>query len=611
MIGIDELRTLYYFASGQPISQIKTDAGWSRPGTHVLGGHHNVGRWSYLPYRRRAAITWGALAMLLAIATSVIVAPAVALAAARLIGWCYLLPSLLWVWWDFERRRQHRRDVLAPLGVALATRLNDARYQLNPQQWIDTPVDPLDRATRVYLPIGYDPSPSNEQTLTRLIARRIGLVAPHATFYLQGEAPYVELTPAPAPRDVVNFSQADVQAAIENAPEGQYLLGFGPRDEPVYVDFEAESPHIALSVATGGGKSIAARALAMQVLHEGGIVLVLDRKIESQIWARKHPGVRYACTEDEIATALMEVSGEINRRFRLVHDAAFSEDDHDRPDVGPRLMVICEELNALEIDLRIWWRSIRESGDPAQCPALAVLGRILAMGRAARTHMIVIAQKLTCQAIGGTAARENLSTRILGRATTSTWNMLAPECKTGGRFPKGSRHRGRMHVVVGDEARLTQVMYASDKEALDYSLDGVTRAFPDLVADVESAFGGEGGTGGALALPGRMTGGEVPHRLTGLPGGAADDDQIALLDETGIPVEDEGDLLSIAQYVSELIEREGGDRKGLTKALSNARDRAVIEPRVKPGRGKPSLFHRDDLDDWMGRRRAGVGGDAL
>ncbi|MGA5566783.1 hypothetical protein ACPCUV_37225 [Streptomyces platensis] len=62
----------------------------------------------------------------------------------------------------------------------------------------------------------------------------------------------------------------------------------------------------------------------------------------------------------------------------------------------------------------------------------------------------------------GPHGREQFSTVVLGRATTRTWDLLAPQIDT---TPKIRTHPGRVHVVQGFTAHPTQVLLMTDAEA--------------------------------------------------------------------------------------------------------------------------------------------------
>ncbi|MGH8573782.1 MAG: hypothetical protein ACREX8_14590, partial [Gammaproteobacteria bacterium] len=313
-----------------------------------------------------------------------------------------------------------------------------------------------------------------------MVGRRLGIGHdPTVSWVLEGDRPRLELRPAPAPRDLVSFADPGIRDLVEGAKEGVLFLGLGPRDTPAWLDLTEQAPHIGMSMATNAGKSTTARGLLMQHLHAGGCALILDPKMDSQLWARELPNVRYADTAQEIHDALMWLSGELDRRSNVTKTHADIRGDIDPMLVGPRLMLIAEELNTLEIDVAAYWRSIRDpKTDPIKPVSLSALGRALNMGRARRINAFMIAQELLVQSLGGPAAKTNLSTRILGRANIPTWNKLAPECKRGGRYPRKLMRQGRVYLVVTDEAMPVQTMWADEQTAIDYSLSGVVSAFP-------------------------------------------------------------------------------------------------------------------------------------
>jgi hypothetical protein len=509
-----------------------------------------------------------------------IINPAATDATLRVLVWVGLAIGG-WVTWEKGRRYVHRRELIAPLGEVLAAHFGDAKYTLDPRAFIHVPVDVDDRPTVIDLPKLYNPNDAQEKALVRLVGRKIGLHNPTATFDLVGERPFVELRPAPAPREVVRFTDPVVRAMIDAAKEGRPVLGLAPRDVPYGLDLDAQAPHVGFSMATNAGKSTAARSIMMQHLWWGGVLIVLDRKQVSHAWCRHHPGVLYACSEEEIHNALMWLSDEVDRRFVQIKRHANIRGEVDAALVGPRIMVIAEELNTLEDDLNKWWKARRATGMPLKPPSMVALGRAMAMGRQGRVHVIPIGQKLTCQAIGGTAARENMSTRVLGRATTSTWNMLAPECKRGGRYPRYTNHLGRVYVAVGDEATPVQVLWADEQDALDYALSGTVTMFPAGEA-TEAASGSPYGQGTA----------EVPHP------GETDDG------ETHLP-----HLAIVPPPPSEAISlADASERLALNiKTLRNGRDRDARFPDpVSSGPGKPSLYRWEDIKKWNEGRSASV-----
>src|SRR5688572_29341413 len=139
------------------------------------------------------------------------------------------------------------------------------------------------------------------------------------------------------------YDLSSAQGAVFNAPENQPVLGINGEGEPLSIDLDGESPHILVSAATGGGKSTIQRSIAAQILRNGGVATVLDVKMHSHRWAKNLPNVGYAQNMTEVGNALVELGREVHRRNAIVND--FPGPIEEAP-VGPRLVVVFEELNA-------------------------------------------------------------------------------------------------------------------------------------------------------------------------------------------------------------------------------------------------------------------------
>lgn len=580
-------RVLFRFVTGRDLNGgYKTDHKWAKPGTKIMSADGRATRWAHQPMRRRAGLRLLGLFAVLALLAGPLFSVAGTTQTLRVLVWLALL-AFGWIAYERARKYAHRREVLAPLAVALAQRIGDSRYIHDPRQWIEVPVDVQDGTTTVYLPVDYSPGVVQERALARMVAKKVGLLNPTGTFVMQGERPYLELVPAPAPRDRVDFASEDVAALVAGSKEGKLFLGLGPRDEPAFLDLDTQAPHIGMSIATGGGKSTTARGLIMQHLHSGGIALILDPKMDSQLWARGLPNVRYADTAQEIHEALLWLSDELDRRSTVTKEHADIRGDVDPALVGPRLMVVGEEINTLEIDLMRYWRTIRDPrNDPIKPVSLSALGRSLNMGRARRINALLIAQELLVQSIGGPAAKTNLSTRILGRANTPTWNKLAPECKVNGRYPRKIMNpRGRVYLVVTDEPMPVQCMTVDEQTAIDYSLSGVVNTFPS-----------EGGrSANARDSYSPKTGGS-PTSLPHLFDLDEDDDDL-----------DEPDALDLDESAELVTLTDAAERLGLmVKTLRNASERNSKFPApVVRAVGKASLYDYIELEKWSLDRSAG------
>ncbi|MFI7547191.1 helicase HerA domain-containing protein [Actinoplanes sp. NPDC049599] len=247
---------------------------------------------------------------------------------------------------------------------------------------------------------------------------------------------------------------AEVMALVDRLKEWEFYIGQGAGDQPVILSLKDDSPHIAVSAGTGAGKSVLALLIAVQVLRRGGRVIILDRK-GSHRWALGLPGVDYCTKPAQMHEALVRAAAVANDR----NDAALYEEDNWDP--GPRVLVICEELNATIGQLTNYWAETREKTDPKRSPAVSALGDLLFMGRSAKYNVLAIAQMLTARAIGGPEARENFGVRCLARYTSNAWKMLVPEAS----MPRASRTLGRWQVVIGGQATEVQVAYLTTAQA--------------------------------------------------------------------------------------------------------------------------------------------------
>lgn len=245
-----------------------------------------------------------------------------------------------------------------------------------------------------------------------------------------------------------------VAAQLPRLEEWEFYIGQGASDQPVTLSLRDDSPHIAVSAGSGAGKSVLAQLIAVQVLHRGGKVLILDRK-GSHRWAVGVPGVDYCTKPGQMHHALLREAAEADER----NDLALHEPEDWDP--GPRTLIIAEELNATIGMLSNWWADNREKGDPKRSPAISALANLLFMGRSAKKNVLAIAQMLTARAIGGPEARENFGIRCLARYTANNWKMLVPEAA----MPKSSRTLGRWQVVIGGQATEVQVAYLTVAQA--------------------------------------------------------------------------------------------------------------------------------------------------
>ncbi|MFD8117071.1 P-loop NTPase family protein [Streptomyces microflavus] len=258
------------------------------------------------------------------------------------------------------------------------------------------------------------------------------------------------------------FDRDAARELIESAFESAPLLGVDGEGNPIAVDLDSDSPHVLVSAASGGGKSVILRSIASQVMGNGGKAVFLDLKRHSHRWAKNLPNAAYAQTLPEIGNALISIGAEVHRRNEVVEQ--FAGPIEEAP-VGERLVVVFEELNATMSQLKALDRRLPRGS----YTALDAFRDIMFMGRAAKVHVVAVAQYATAEALGGGDIRENFSTRILARYTKQAWTMLAYDCGLPQAAPEET---GRGMVCRGGKARQTQFLYLTEEEAAEIARGG-------------------------------------------------------------------------------------------------------------------------------------------
>lgn len=364
-------------------------------------------------------------------------------------------------------RREFMREWVNPLHEALAvplgmSELTDPRRYLHiPRKFSDD-----DAEIRIDTP-GH--LRFNEDLVADLIVKKLALENVSFTWRRAGKDTHVIIRKRQAPPKKLTLSDPGVREILAKMPESAPLIGLGAGKKKVSVDLDADSPHVLISAGTGGGKSTILRCITCQFIHNGAHAFVLDFKRISHTWARGVPGVTYCRDISEIHDALVRLAQEGRRRLTLAEQLADDVLEREPWRVGPRIVILLEEVNATMAQLKRYWAKIRESGDPKESPAVDALAEILFMGRQVRLHVLLVAQSATARAIGGPEMRENFATRILVRYTLNAWRMLVPEVSP---IPMPTEHPGRVQVVTRGRAQETQVLNLSNAEAREWAMSG-------------------------------------------------------------------------------------------------------------------------------------------
>jgi len=460
---------------GKPI----TDAGWFRHGQRAMTPTGHARRWWHLPRWKRAAIRTGATLAAVAILWGRLAYPqvtdwlvlTVTLAAAVLLGWRG---------WRRLTTREQQKTWLHPLHLAARDRVGIEGAK-RAEDWITVELDAAGAVKRAQLalPQGYPADAKDKQWLVGTASAKLGIEAAEPSWRLAGPAPLLTLTQsAPPPGHV---KTADLLPELAKCRDGELLLGVGKNGELVKAKLDTESPHAAISMGTGAGKSNLAGWLMLQLMLQGAICLVLDAKRGmSYPWLLKDehakfsqlPNVGYARTTAQMHAAMCWLTKELDRRG----DVSFAGVDSAgkvRAKVGPRLIITAEELNLAVPRLRSHWAEV---GDGGVSPAFKGLGGAAFAGRAPRMNLLLIGQMLTAAATGSqdSSVKANCGLMCLARYGLKGWRVMCDDVP----MPPPPTTIGRIQVVTGMRAREVQVPELITEEARDLILASSMAAVP-------------------------------------------------------------------------------------------------------------------------------------
>lgn len=480
------LAWIYRWFSGRPLNGHRyTDATGFKYGTMALDVSGHATQYQLLPgalrflYARLPLMLAGpyALAFWLRPRESALIAAGIlALAGWRADSW--------------RRRRRFRRQVIEPVSAGAAAVLRTRRVSGQGHTWVSVPEDFRDNPEakiQLRLPLDWIGQDGDRAALVKVVAAKLNMDELTPSWSLHGDTPSVSFALAPAPPQLVTFDMAKTMA--DGVPEDEVALGHGPRGKVETFSLVMESPHAILNGGSGAGKSVLLAYVIGQFMRRGAGVLVLDAKFVSHMWLRRVPGVHYAAEVEDMHEALVWLDTELLRRARLVSTARDMTAAMASLDT---LVVVMEEMTSARSRLDQYWKSIKETGQPALSPALAALANVANMGRELKVHAFLAGQSLTAKVTGGPEGRESYGARLLARATSNAWRMLAPQIKPA---PVKRERPGRWHIVVGDTLRAFQapLIDLKDEATVGRLIEWATSGRPgwDVTAAILEA--GEGG----------------------------------------------------------------------------------------------------------------------
>ena len=325
--------------------------------------------------------------------------------------------------------------------------------------------------------------------IVRAVTAKLAHADLEPQWHLHGRDPHVTFTRVCPPPGLVTLATraADDLTVLEHIRANQWhelLWGLGQRDAIVQTSINTESPHTGLSQPSGAGKSIDARSSLAQLLFHGALGIVLDVKLFSHRWAYGLPNVAYCKTPAQIHNMLMWLAGdedgrvsEISRRNQVA-DCSADIEGVVHANVGPPIVVICEELNTTQRVLdRYYKKELRQRGDPARSPASDALDIGLFIGRQVKVFYYLICQRGSVKAVsgagGGGDARDNIGVWAMCDPSPATFRMIGWDHDV----PPAAGHVGRKQIVTAQWVKESQNLYMTGAEARRLAISG-TRAIP-------------------------------------------------------------------------------------------------------------------------------------
>jgi hypothetical protein len=443
---------------GKPL----TNAGWKRPGKgDAFTPTKHAPRFHYRPRWQRTVIRTSETSAFILVCYGLVVNLQLtvdflmAAASVSLLLGCWRS----WVRWQ---GRKHRRAWVGPVHAIVAPMVGIPLAN-PPKSWLQVEQD---RSRAVFaLPPGRDfTDPKEQEKIVRAASRTLGISAPDPMWALAGPEPMLTIREIPPPPDEVLLEH--IQQILFDAAPDELVIGLGRDGSPVTISLDGDSPHIGLSMGSGGGKSVTCGLILAQMLYKDCIGLVLDVKRISHSWAKNLRNVGYCREIEDIHDALLWLQREGDKRNRIADEHSDFE-GNVHANVGPRIIVIAEELNTMMKRLRRYWARERGSGDPQRSPALDALEEVMCMGRQVRINIIMIGQRLSADATGGGDSRENLAALVMARFKPATWSMLIPDLA----MPPRTKHKLRGEVVT-DEVKTVQIALLTGTQRRQLAVSG-------------------------------------------------------------------------------------------------------------------------------------------
>lgn len=358
------------------------------------------------------------------------------------------------------------------------------------EQWLALPEKLADAGARIVLrlPWTFRGSDLERTQVTDLINSRLpgewvgrySFTGEHFTAVYTHKPPAKPKAPDPECPDVVDFFAEDIQEAIAACKVGEVVLGKDQDHGIIVRRLDGETPHWALSVGTGGGKSTFNMAVAVQLIAQGYHIIVVDPKRSSVKPLEGIPGVHiYGDPKNpqDMRAAIEWFKDEIDARSYVK--------DKDSEREFPGLLLLIEEANEFADISKEWWDDNRKTKDDEDGPkdraADTIWGDVASaarLGRFVRGNILAVFQDLRDQALGGKGLRNLFRLKYMGNFTVNQWKNVIGTTPV----PDSVNKAGRMMVVEGNSNLWVQTLYGPGQDLRKWAMEHRTAAGFDPAA---------------------------------------------------------------------------------------------------------------------------------